>query len=519
MGHYLGLDSSTQSLSAVVIDTDTGKLVYETSILFGEDLPEFACPQGFLPNPDPLVRHADPLLWVAALDRILARMRADGVDFSRIDAVSGSGQQHGTVYLSADFEHAYNPAHAAGLVAAVGPFLTRRTSPIWMDSSTSSQCREINAALGGESQVRARSGSSAIERFSGPQIRKFYQQEPEAYAATGRIHLVSSFLCALLTGGSAPIDFGDGAGMNLLNLATGDWDNELLEATAPGLRDKLPRPMPSTSTAGTIHPCFQKTHGFRSNVPVVAWSGDNPNSLIGVGGWRPGTVVISLGTSDTLFAAMQCPVVDPDGYGHVFGNPAGGFMCLICFKNGSLARERVKESYGLSWPQFDVDAFAHTPCGNNSNMMLPYFVPEITPLVLGATPVYHGSRAFIEGNEAYSAVRALVEAQALSMRAHSQWIGEKPRVVRVTGGASRSQGICQVLADVFNARVERLETANSAALGAALRAAAGVGEDWQRLTETFCAAVPGRSVEPLPENVAVYRNMLPEFIAFEKIRA
>ena len=66
-----------------------------------------------------------------------------------------------------------------------------------------------------------------------------------------------------------------------------------------------------------------------------------------MGASSPGKLVISLGTSDTLFAAMPEPRTDPNGFGHVFGNPLGGFMSLICFLNGSLARERVKEDYGL----------------------------------------------------------------------------------------------------------------------------------------------------------------------------
>ena len=71
-----------------------------------------------------------------------------------------------------------------------------------------------------------------------------------------------------------------------------------------------------------------------------------------MGAATPGQVVISLGTSDTLFAAMPEPRTDPNGYGHVFGNPLGGFMSLICFKNGSLARERVRDAGGFGWDQF-----------------------------------------------------------------------------------------------------------------------------------------------------------------------
>ena len=102
------------------------------------------------------------------------------------------------------------------------------------------------------------------------------------------------------------------------------------------------------------------------------------------------------------------------------------------------------------------------------------------------------------------------------MKLHSGWIGEAPAALRVTGGASRSDGICQVIADVFNASVERLEVAHSAALGAAMRAAQAIEAlSWDELTARFCRCDVARAVTPVPSNVAVYRALLPAFAAFE----
>ena len=64
-------------------------------------------------------------------------------------------------------------------------------------------------------------GSRATLRFTGPQIRRFYKTSPAEWQRTAEIHLVSSFIASLLVGKSASIDLGDGAGMNLLDLATG----------------------------------------------------------------------------------------------------------------------------------------------------------------------------------------------------------------------------------------------------------------------------------------------------------
>ena len=91
MSWYMGLDSSTQGLTAVVIDGAAGVVVRARSVSFGADLPEYGCPFGVLPNPDPLVKEANPLLWCAALDLLLSRLKAEGVDLARVDGIGGSG--------------------------------------------------------------------------------------------------------------------------------------------------------------------------------------------------------------------------------------------------------------------------------------------------------------------------------------------------------------------------------------------------------------------------------------------
>lgn len=508
MGLYLGLDSSTQSLSAMIIDTASGRVVLDESVNFGKSLPQYGSPSGFLPNPDPQLKHANPLMWVEALDLLLGQLKARGTDFSSVEGISGAGQQHGSVYLKQRLSDvpAWDPSR--DLASQVRPLLSRESSPIWMDSSTSAECQEIAAAVGGDARVVKLSGSRAIERFTGPQIRAFYKREPEAYAATREIHLVSSFLASLLIGRSAGIDHGDGAGMNLLELATGTWSPELLEATAPGLGDKLPPAVPSRTQVGEIADYFVTKYGFKRGTPVVAFTGDNPSSLVGMGATEPGTAVVSMGTSDTVFAAMREPHTDPRGFGHVFGNPAGGFMCLICFANGSLAREKVAEKAGLSWDAFARGILEETQPGNQGNLMLPFFIPEMTPKVLAPKVELFGSERFKAWQEPAALARGIVEAQALSMQRHSDWIGEQPKLVRVTGGASKNRGIRQVLADVFGAEIRALSVGNSSALGGALRAAEAIGKvPFASLYEAFAATDPASNVSPAPGATACYGEL------------
>ena len=325
--------------------------------------------------------------------------------------------------------------------------------------------------------------------------------------------MVSSFLASVLAGKTVSIDYGDGAGMNLLNLSSRDWDQDLLDATAPALRERLPSPAAATTVQGMIAPYFTGKYGLSATCRCALFTGDNPASLVGMGATDPGNIVISLGTSDTFFAAMPGPKTDPNGFGHVFGNPAGGFMSLICFRNGSLAREALRDRLGLDWHAFDRDELAATREAAGSNLMLPFFGPEITPRHDFTGPVLKGSPAFESGATPSLQVRALLEGQFLNMRLHSQWMGVKAERIRLTGGASKNDGIAQLVADVFQAPVERLDVSNSAALGAALIAAAAAGHDMVGLQETFCKPTPGAALQPDPVLAAVYQDAIGRFSA------
>ena len=193
MGLYLGIDSSTQGVKCIVIDIQSGKIAAESAVNFGNDLPQYGSPDGFLPHPDPLVRHSDPLMWVDALELALNRLAATGVDMGAICGISGTGQQHGSVYLAEEF-----PRYCSGksLAGQLRPILSRRTSPIWMDRSTHAICQELNETFG--DRMINTTGSPAVERFTGPQIRKFFLEDPESYKRTSRIHLVSSFMDSVL---------------------------------------------------------------------------------------------------------------------------------------------------------------------------------------------------------------------------------------------------------------------------------------------------------------------------------
>ncbi len=516
---FLGLDSSTQSLSALVIDYDSRRVVYDKSLNFDRALPQYQTQNGVLPNPDPLVKHSSPLMWADALDLIFAEMKKDGVALGDILAISGSGQQHGSVYFNDRAANALaNLDSRKSLVENLRGVFSRKTSPIWMDSSTAAECAEIRKELGGIKATAQQTGSDTFERFTGPQIRKFYKTEPDAYAQTVGIALVSSFMASLLAGKIAPIDHGDGAGMNLMDIRRKTWLPEALAATAPDLKQKLPPLAESWKIVGAVSPYFVKKFGVNPDAETLVWSGDNPCSVIGLGLIKAGQVAISLGTSDTFFGSMKKCHTDAHGEGHVFGSPAGYYMTLICFKNGSLAREKIRDAYGIKdWKKFG-EALTATPPGSNGGILLPWFEAEIVPRV--NQPGIH--RFDLDEKDAAANCRAIVEAQMMSMRLHSRWMKVAPDCIYATGGASQGSPILQIMADVMNCHVRRIEISKSAALGAALRAAhgwlvqAGERPEWEKVVAGFTDPIPNSEIRPDKKAAKIYDQLIEKYARCER---
>ena len=498
---YLGIDAGTQSMKGLLIDPANGWRSEPVAVRFGVDLPKYASPDGFLPGEDPSVRHADPCMWLDALDLLLQRMRDAGLPMAEVAGISGSGQQHGTVYLNGrcrEILAALSPGKS--LAEQLRPALSRPTAPIWMDASTGEECRLLRERFG--DSMREITGSDATERFSGPQIMKFARTEPDHYRRTETIALVSSFLASALAGEVMPADFGDGAGMNLLDLRTGCWHAGIAEFTAPGLLAKLPRCVPSSTVGGRLSAYFAR-YGLRPGIPVTVWSGDNPCSLIGCSGGAPDSAVISLGTSDTFFGTIADIAEAPKRFGHVFGNPAGGFMTLVCFTNGSLAREAVRKQFGMSREDFEAAAATAAP---GRRQLLPFLIPESTPAV--AVP---GIRSDFDPEALAPGefIRALLESQFLTMKYHSG-IRKAPRLIRLTGGASASPLLRRLAADIFQAPAAVGDNAEAAALGAAMRCAnSSGGWSYETLAETFCRTA--ETVLPDPGMAEVYTRAMAGF--------
>ncbi|XP_051910885.1 xylulose kinase isoform X2 [Hippocampus zosterae] len=444
---YLGFDFSTQQLKVVAIDRDLN-VIHQSQVHFDSQLPEFGTEGGVHVGADGLTVTSPALMWVKALDLLLERMREAGFDFSRVRALSGSGQQHGSVYWkkgAAAVLRGLRSQH--GLGRQLQDCFSVRDCPVWMDSSSGPQCERLQRAAGGADKLADITGSRAYERFTGSQIAKMREGHPREFQDTERISLVSSFAASLFLGAYAAIDYSDGSGMNLLDIRSKKWNEALLEAACPGLDVLLGTPLPSASVLGAVSSYWVRRFGFSEACQVVAFTGDNPASLAGMklrqgdlavsaperqlfsNGVSIGTPLpparvsqVSLGTSDTVFAWLRH--ARPALEGHVFVNPVDWrqFMALLCFKNGSLTRERLRNRCAdASWERFSA-ALRQTPLGNHGYIGFYFDVMEITPPAVGVH-LFDADDNEVSSVSAQVEVRALVEGQFLSRRLHAERLG------------------------------------------------------------------------------------------------
>lgn len=516
---YMGFDFSTQQLKVVIID-DKLVVVLEESIKF-DDIGKYKTSGGCHIHHDGLTVTSPTIMWVDALDIVLGKLKQDGFNFAAVQAISGSGQQHGSVYWKEGAEKVLNRLNSAETLGSqLQPCFSLEESPIWMDSSTTKQCSELEAVVGGSQIMADLTGSKAYERFTGNQILKVIQDSPAIYRQTERISLVSSFGATLFHGGYCQIDESDGSGMNLMNIKTRNWEKNLVDFCSADLGSKLGLTVPSITVQGSVSPYFVERYGFSTDCQVVSFTGDNPASLVGMR-LSSGDLAVSLGSSDVLFLSLDNPVMKTEG--HIFVNPLDTetYMALLCFKNGSLTREAIRDQHAnKDWTTFQ-SLLTEQPCGNNGKVGFYYTIAEIIPGNVEGCYYFDESDNQVQDFVGGEHVRAVIEGQFLSRRIHAEdmgfELGQNCRVL-ATGGASNNSEILQVMSDVFNAPVYTQQVANSASLGAAMLAmhAVKVVDDKVLYQERFKDGVFDLAATPKPGSKEVYNHMAMRYRKLEK---
>jgi xylulokinase len=430
MTRVAGVDSSTQSCKVVIRDSTTGAVVSSGRA---------AHPEGTEVHPD---------AWWAALQAAIA----DTGGLPDVSAIAVAGQQHGMVVLDDQGE-------------VIRPAL------LWNDTRSAAAATALIDEFGAEELAR-RTGSVPVASFTATKLRWLRDAEPENAARVAAVALPHDWLTWRLRGfgpgaespngadlAQLTTDRSDASGTSYWSPASGEYDRELLIA-ALGHDAVLPRVLGPAESPGVT------TDG----VLLGAGAGDNAAAALGLGA-SVGDVVVSIGTSGTVFGVTDSAAADPSGAVAGFADAAGAFLPLVATLNAARILDAVAGLLGADHDELARLALAAPP-GAGGLVLQPYFEGERTPNLPDATATLFGMTlaSTTRENLARAAVEGMLCALADGLDAVRAQ-GVEARRILLIGGAAQNPSVAAVAAQVFDVPVVAPEPGEYVALGAAAQAA------------------------------------------------
>ncbi|MEM2088124.1 MAG: xylulokinase [Thermoproteota archaeon] len=481
--YFIGIDLGTQSMKTLLVHGESGAVVGKAVENYGliESLP-------------PGYKEQDPQVWIDAFHKTVKTLLSKtGVDSRSIRAIGVSGQQHGFVPLD-EKDRVIRPAK------------------LWNDTSTVRECEYLTRKLGGVEKVIKLIGNPFLPGYTAPKILWLKRNEPQNYSRLKHILLPHDYLNYYLTGRTV-MEYGDASGTAIMDVRRRVWSKKVIMAIDPKLEDKLPPLQGSDKPAGTIRKEIAGELGLRDDVIVSSGGGDNMMGAIGTGNVRRGIVTASFGTSGTIYAYSEGPIVDPRGEIAAFCDSTNAWLPLLCTMNVTVATEYVRMLFNMTHDDL-TRAVEEAPVGAGGLLLIPYFEGERTPNVPEGTGVFYGlnSRTFNRQNIA----RAAMEGVTLGMNYglnRMRELGIRPSEIRLTGGGSKNRAWRQIAADVFNTEAVCIEVDEGAAYGAALQAMwcylnyVGSKTSVQEICDRYVKLNEETRVSPRSHNVEIYREL------------
>jgi xylulokinase len=460
-----GVDSSTQSTKVLVCDAQTGAIVRE----------------GRAPHPEGSEVHPD--VWWDAFKQATSGGLLDGVQ-----AISVSGQQHGMVVLD-------------DCGAVVRPAL------LWNDTRSADAALDLVNELGGPAAWAQAVGTVPVASLTITKLRWLAANEPELAPRVHDVALPHDWLTGhILADGSRTraelvTDRGDASGTGYWSPTTGEYRPDLLEL-AFGRVVGVPRVLQPSGAAGRT----------ASGLLVAPGTGDNMGAALGMD-LSPGDVVVSLGTSGTVFAVHDRPTSDPSGFVAGFADATGRFLPLVCTLNAARVLTAGARMLGTDLAGLDALALKASP-GSGGLTLLPYLDGERTPSLPKATGTLGGLRR--DNMSPENVARAHVEGMLCGLVDGLDALtaqGIRPHRVLLIGGAARSRAVQTIAPEIFELPVALPEPAEYVALGAARQAAWSLAAQTGKTSQPHWPTSTPRMLGPagLPGHEAVraaYRSLL-----------
>jgi len=473
---YLGLDCGTQSTKAVLLDGETGDEIASRSA----DHELIARPDG--------TREQEPTWWLDAATSA-ARGALDQALAVEVQGIAVSGQQHGLVALDAGGRPV-------------------RPAKLWNDTSTVADCVALTNAMGGETAVHAATGNVFMTGYTAPKIAWLRRSEPDAYDRAVRFCLPHDWLNLWLTG-EFGTEAGDASGTAYFDIRTRTYAPGVLAAIDDhrNWETSLPPVIASDQVLGRLRPAAADALGLPAGIPVATGGGDNMCAAIGVGAVVPGIVVMSLGTSGTIFGQSLAPAVDPLREVSAFCDSTGQWLPLACVLNCTLPLEWVHRLLGLDYAGFDRLVESAAP-GASGLRFVPYMDGERTPNRPNAASEFQGLRAeHGQAEIARAVLEGVTAGLAHALRAFRR-TGTAADSLLLVGGGARSSIWAQLLADWVDLPIARPSVVEAAARGAAIQVAHVVGGLQLRRPVVIDAHWEPRHETAIAELAALYASTL-----------
>jgi len=490
---FIGIDSGTQGTKAIIFSENRKKIIAEDYA--GYDLIENQSG----------AREQDPEVWINACLKILRSvLSSPEVNSSLVTAIGVSGQQHGLVPLD-EKGHVIRPAK------------------LWCDTETEPQCKALTSAMGGTDQVIQSIGNSIAPGFTVSKILWLKENEPDNYDKLSTILLPHDYINYRLTG-EKKTDHGDASGTAYYNIEKRTWAHEILNTIDPSgkLESCLPELISSEKPVGYLTDQIAESLNLPRGVIVSSGGGDNMMAAIGTGNVTSGVVTASLGTSGTIYAYSDSPVIDPKGEVAAFCSSSGGFLPLVCTMNVTVATELTRQLFGYDLEHFNTQARKSEP-GSGGIILIPYFNGERTPALPSATASFHGLTPL--NMTSPNMCRASMEGATLGLRYALEALktcGISPEEIRITGGGAKSSLWRQITADILGYPVIPTMNPEAGALGAAIQAMwCLINEtegktDLSTLTDTYIQLDHDKRCIPVQKNQSSYQNLYGRYLEINK---
>lgn len=437
---YIGVDLGTSSVKLLLMDEEG-------------DIKNIVTREYPLYFPEPGWSEQNPEDWYLGLNDGIKELVKES-DVSQIDGISFSGQMHGMVILDKENK-------------------VIRPAILWNDGRTQAECDYLNQVIGRE-KLSEYTGNMALTGFTAPKLLWVKNNEPDNFKKIQKVMLPKDYIAYRLSGMHCT-DVSDASGMLVFDVKNKCWSKEMLQVLDMK-EEQFATVYESYQVVGTITPKAAEELGIPSTVKVIAGGGDQAVAAVGTGTVGHGMCNVSLGTSGVVFIANKEYAKVEDNALHVFAHADGKYHFMGVMLSAAASNKWWMDEI-IGTKAYSKEQEGITKLGENTVYFLPYLMGERTP---HNNPNARGTFIGMTMDTNRSDMtQAVLEGVAFALRDSfeiTKKLGVDIDRIRINGGGAKSPLWCKIIANVLNVKVDKINSEEGPAFGAAILAAVGCGQ-------------------------------------------